>query len=344
MQKLLRPDDPAFNYYGRWQTGRTTAISINSGALLEFAYTGEDCTLVFDVTGFTHFPAIFIQVDNGAIARTTLSPTVTTVPVTPPYASVPAGSPPYAVVSSRHHLVRCWSATHSLYLTEAAGMQWATLNGGMKFLGVSLNDGTLLPLPYHARQIEFLGDSITQGLRLLYTGTDDDTGQQLPYANWPQLTAELLGMRPVVTGFGGQGLTTAGTCGAPNVDTAFSWLYDGAPYTPAVQPRMTVIYHGTNDNVSPDEFAERYTILLGTVARAYPDSRVFAICPHNQIDYASAIRHAVVVHANPNMHFLDYSSGVIAVADTCDGCHLNPGGAVRLAVQVANDLQAWDQP
>lgn len=341
-ERTHHANDPAFNYYGRWEIGRTPAVTINSGALLEFAYTGERCTLAFDVVGFTYFPTIFVQVDNGPIIRTALSPTVTAVPVTPPFAGVAAGSPPYAALCSRHHCVRCWIATHSLYLTDAAGTQWSTLNGGCKFLGVSLEKDALLPLPYMTRQLEFLGDSITQGLRLLYTGTDDDTGRQLPYANWPQLTADLLGVRPVVTGFGGQGLTTAGTCGAPCVNTAFPLLYDGIRYTPPVAPHALVIYHGTNDGVSPCEFEEHYTTLLGTVTRTYPATRIVAVCPHNKTDYASAIRHAVAAQQNRNIHFLDYSAGVIAVEDTCDGCHLNPGGAVRLAVQLANDLQTQD--
>ncbi len=34
-----------FNYYGRWQHG-TTAVTINSGAFVEFAYTGRECALV----------------------------------------------------------------------------------------------------------------------------------------------------------------------------------------------------------------------------------------------------------------------------------------------------------
>jgi lysophospholipase L1-like esterase len=38
------------------------------------------------------------------------------------------------------------------------------------------------------------------------------------------------------------------------------------------------------------------------------------------------------------IHFLDYSAGVIAAGGTSDGCHLNPGGAVRLGVRLASDI------
>ena len=53
-------------------------------------------------------PAIFRQVDHGPVARIALSAKAPTVPVT---------------VAAGHHFVRFWIATHSLYLTSAAGQQ-----------------------------------------------------------------------------------------------------------------------------------------------------------------------------------------------------------------------------
>src|SRR5437870_4638179 len=100
---LCDASQPNFNYYGRWQPG-PTAISINSGALVEFAYAGSSCELVFAVDEFA--PAIFRQVDHGPVARIALSAKAPTVPVT---------------VAAGHHFVRFWIATHSLYLTSAAG-------------------------------------------------------------------------------------------------------------------------------------------------------------------------------------------------------------------------------
>jgi len=327
---------PCFNYYGRWHIDQT-AVTINSGSLLEFAYLGNACRLLFDIEGFAHFPAVFVQLDNGPIVRTALSREVDKVAVTPAYPLPPAGEPPFATVSSRHHLARCWIAANSLYLTEAVGTQWSTLVGGCRFVGVSL-EGELLPLPYASRQIEFLGDSITQGLRLLFTGTDDDTALQIPYANWPQYVADLLGMKPVVTGFGGQGLTSVGTSGAPPAPAAFPYCYDRTPWTPPVKPQVVVIYHGTNDPVSPEDFELSYQAYLVMVRSAYPSARIFAVCPHNVTRYAPAIENAVNASGDERIAFLDYSSGVISLPDTCDGCHLNPGGAVKLAVRLADDI------
>ena len=328
---------PGFNYYGRWRIDRT-AISINSGALVEFAYTGNSCVLLFDVKGFTHYPAVFVQVDGGPVAKTTLSHDVSVVSVTPRYNTLPKGEPPFAAVSSGRHIVRLWIATNSLYQTSAVGKQWTTLVGGCQFAGVALAGGELIPIPYASDQIEFLGDSITQGLRLLYTGADDDTGQQLPYANWPQYVADMLGMKPVVTGFGGQSLFNAGTSGAPPANDAFPYVYGGAPWEPRVKPRMVVIYQGTNDGVSAGEFESGYATFLTTVRTTYPDAAIMAVCPHDRTEYASAIGNAVASLEDRKIRFLDYSSGVLCPDETCDGCHLNPGGAVALATRLANDI------
>ncbi len=319
---------PEFNYYGRWQRGKV-AVTINSGAFVEFSYTGRECSLVFDVKGFTQFPAIFVQSDSGTVSRTTLAANVSSVSVTPDLKGV-----------GLRHLVRFWVAAHSLYLTPAAGKQWETLDGGCRFLGVKLANGELVPLPYGKEQIEFLGDSITQGLRLLYNGKDDNTGQQEPFVNWPQLTAEKLFVKPIVTGFGGQGLSTPGTCGAPSANEAFSFVFKAVPWRPPVQPRAVVIYQGTNDGIPAPAFQDAYYTYLQTIRQAYPAALILAVCPHGKGNYASAIQAAVRQMADARIAFLDYSSGVIATKETSDGCHLNRDGAVRLAARVTKDLQA----
>ena len=145
-------------------------------------------------------------------------------------------------------------------------------------------------------------------------------------------------MTPVVTGFGGQGLITSGTCGAPPATLAFPWVCEGMPWVPAVQPELVVVYQGTNDPGTP-LFAERYLPFLKLVREWYPATRIFAVVPHNQGRHAEAIKSAVGKMCDARIHFLDYATGVLALADTSDGCHLNPGGAVRLGVRVATDIR-----
>jgi lysophospholipase L1-like esterase len=90
--------------------------------------------------------------------------------------------------------------------------------------------------------------------------------------------------------------------------------------------------------VPPQDFECLYADYLSTVRNAYPAARVFAVCPHPRADLAAAIANAVRAQHDQMMTSLDYSSGVISTEETCDGCHLNPGGAVALATRLARDI------
>ncbi|MDD5708106.1 MAG: hypothetical protein PHR35_19485 [Kiritimatiellae bacterium] len=334
-------DDPGFRYLGRWQLG-CPAVTINSGAIFEFVFPGSACDLVFDVAGMTQFPDLLVQIDEGPVVRHRLAATSPTIRLCP--ANLPRTAQGH---STYWHQVRCWTIVSS---TEPS--QWTTQNGGCKFLGVRCGTpDTILPtLPPHGT-IEFLGDSITASLRLLYDGHDgwDDrdpkTGvvhdwisgvdQQHPVLNWPWRAARILGLAPIVTGFGGQGLTNPGTNGVPPAGKAFPYVFDGTPWKPSSEPKVVVVYHGTNDgNLTP----ELYRDFLRLIRNAYPHADLFAVCPHTRKNFASIIR-AAVTAGGDRVWFLDYSEGVITPADTVDGCcHLNPSGALRLAVRLAGDI------
>jgi len=246
----------------------------------------------------TQFPDLLVQIDEGPVVRHRLSATAPVIRLCPE--NIPQTAQGH---SAYWHQVRCWTIISS---TEPS--QWTTQNGGCKFLGVRCGspDAVLPTLPPHAT-IEFLGDSITASLRLLYDGHDgwDDrdpqTGivhdwlsgldHQHPVLNWPWRAARLLGLAPIVTGFGGQGLTNPGTNGVPPAGKAFPYVF----------------------------------------------ADIFAVCPHPKANFAPIIREAVTASGD-RVWFFDYSQDVITPADTTDGCHLNPSGALRLAVRLASDV------
>lgn len=335
---MIRATDPRFNFYGRWYFDQDTAHTINSGSLVEFAYQGIDCRLLFDIERLIQFPAVFTQIDRGPVQRHTLSRDCDNLILKPEY-TPGEGPPPYRMPASQYHLVRVWIAANSLYQTKEEGRGWTGLEGGCRFSGVLVPNGALVALPYQREQIEFLGDSITQGSRLLYTGQDKDTALQTPCTNWPQLTADLLGLKPVVTGFGGQGITVKGVQGAPPAAEAFPFAFQDAPYKVSAPPKVVVTYFGTNDQVSPEFFQVELTKYLHLVRETYPGAPIFAVCPHGKPKFARATQSAV--STLPNAIFLDYSQGIIAEQDTCDGCHLNPGGAVKLAIAIASDINRY---
>lgn len=328
-----RADESGFRYSGRWHRG-FPAVTINSGAMLEFVFAGASCDLLFDTAGMTMYPDLLVQVDEGAITRHHLETS----------AVIRLCSEP-AADQAGWHLVRCWTIIPSVDFS-----QWSTLNGGCKFLGVrcASPEMALPALPAPSPAIEFLGDSITASLRLYYTGHDwwDDhvagvegdwrtcPTQQSPVRNWTWHTARLLGMHPIVTGFGGQGLTTTSSTGAPPAADAFPFIYADTPWNPPAQPRVVVIYHGTND---PEFTEEQYYHYLRLIRRTYPAADIFAVCPYLKTNFAPLI-HRATQRAGDHVHFADYSSGIFTPADTVDGIHLNPSGALRLAVQLAGDI------
>jgi len=334
-------DHPGFRYIGRWHLGCPT-VTLNSGSILEFVFPGTTCELVFDVDDMTQFPDFMIQIDDGPLVRHRLDAAIASIRLTAE--NVPESAKSHA---GYWHMVRCWTI-----IASADPNQWKTLNGGCKFVGIRCEspDAVLPPLPSPLSTIEFLGDSITQSLRLLYNGLDGwdtrdlQTGlihewrssqdHQHPVLNWPWQAAKLLGVYPIVTGFGGQGLTHIGTIGAPPAIQAFPYAYAGTPWRPSIEPQAVVIYHGTNDG---DFGHELYLDYLKAIRAAYPNADIFAICPHPKGSLAMPIRKAAEA-MDDRVHFLDYSTGVIAPADTSDSCHLNPSGAMHLAVRLAGDI------
>jgi len=325
-------DDAAFLCQGRWNVESRQATTINNGSSVEFGYTGKSCRLVFDVTKAKILPAIAVWVDGCGPTRVPLDDGgVVSIPA-PPASSVPPGA------KITRHTVRFLGVMDGGYLTKINN--WQSLEGAVVFRGVILEPGeSLFALPSSAPQIEFLGDSITAGLAMVRDRNLPTYGppDQYPEGNWPEWTARWLGMRPVVTGFGGQGITHGGTGGVPSAPDAFGFVYQGKEWTPATKPAVVVIYQGTNDS---EIQAPQYQAFLSKVRTAYPDAFLFAVVPHDRGKHAAAIQAAVQDSKDPRIFFLDYSQDVIGPADKADSCHLNPGGAVRLATRLAGDIRS----
>jgi lysophospholipase L1-like esterase len=325
-------DDAGFLMQGRWNVESRQATTINNGSSVEFGFTGKSCRLVFDVTKAKILPAIAVWVDGCGPTRIPIEDTgVVSIPP-PSGISVPPGA------KNARHAVRFLGVMDGGYLTNINN--WQSLEGAVVFKGVILEPGeSLFALPSSAPQIEFLGDSITAGLAMVRDRKFPGYGpeDQYPEGNWPEWTARWLGMRPVVTGFGGQGITHGGTGGVPSAPDAFGFVYQGKAWTPSSKPAVVVIYQGTNDS---EIQTPQYQAFLSKVRTAYPDAFLFAVVPHDQGKHAAAIQEAVQELKDPRIFFLDYSQDVVSPADKADSCHLTPGGALRLATRLAGDIRS----
>ncbi len=325
--------DSDFVYYGRWGTEGDERWTINNGAEVNFVYTGDSCVLCFDTSDATGFPIIAYQVDGQQWTRATLD-SLGNVTITPTYNTVPSGSPPFSSIRSSTHIVRFICNVDDGYPSPVDN--WNDQTNAVKFLGIAADD--TLVLPTCPNQIEYLGDSITAALRLLYTNADlDGPPYASPETNWTEYVAQALGLRAIVNGHGGQGISTTATDSAPIANDAFGFVYDGKAWSPTIKPCAVVVYMGTNDG----SIAQAdYVTYLTTIRAAYPDAIIFAIVPFQVTSTRRTnILAAIVTFADARCVSLDYSAAFTVNTDTSDSLHFNPGGAVLMTHQLASDIQ-----
>jgi lysophospholipase L1-like esterase len=319
-------DNARFDYVGAWIADGTKRKTVCNGSSINFGFSGNRCVCVFDVSAASIVrPSIAYQVDDSAWTRVPLDSTGLFT-ITPSRGS--SSSP-----AANYHTVRLLPSIESGY--PSANNNYTTLRDAAVFSGVTLQAGkNLTKIAPNTNRIEFIGDSLTAGLRVLYTSTDNPAAGA-PEINWPELVARSLGVMPVVMAHGGQGITTSGTDGFPAATASWRKAASGVDYSPSVEPVAVVIYYATNDS----SFSQaQYTALLDAVRASCPNAIIFAVVPYNQSAKAATIQ-AAVNAGDANMVYLDYSS-VIVSADTTDGTHHNPGGATKIATDLASDIAA----
>ena len=134
--------------------------------------------------------------------------------------------------------------------------RWDTpLVGSVVFRGVTPDAGTqLLSAPERpAKLVEFLGDSITEGVLVLNTGPRETWSRE----RWPEFSdgrrswayqsALWQGAEPRTVGFGRLGLSINANGGVPPALHSFPFMYSGAPIDKTRLPDAVVINMGTND-------------------------------------------------------------------------------------------------
>lgn len=261
---LVRPNSELIRYTGRWNVGETEAVSTANGSYIEFAFSGECAVLEFDVEACVQpFPRIYIVVDGGAKLETPVDP--------------------FIRISARDgsHTVRI-IMKGSVELQE----RWMSpLEAAVALRSIEADD--FLPLPPDERGcIEFLGDSITEGISIdvepryrHYGGSSDMVFWDDSTAGYAWLTAESLNMRPIIMGYGCLGTTRKGAGNVPEVCDSYPYYSDGRPMESA-NAEIIVINHGTNDRgTSSEVFARQYTRLLSIVRERNQGSTIVVLTP-----------------------------------------------------------------
>ena len=252
-------DHEAVRLTGRWGVCDGCAVTTAPGSVLEAGFTGELALLHFD-TALNAFPMphVWISVDDGAWTEAPLDRFLRVKT---------GGNGPHKVTVIFKSAMEMQHRWHHPLVARVA------------FRGMEA-EGCAALLPDGRRIIEFVGDSITEGVLV------DEGCRQMP-DTWPEeqynrpcqddatatyawLTAEALGMRPVIMGYGAVGVTKGGCGGVVAAPDAYPFCFENTPYT-GPEADVVVINHGANDRGSDAEtYVREYRRLLDAIQKRNP--------------------------------------------------------------------------
>jgi lysophospholipase L1-like esterase len=253
--------------YGRWdQRQPDRAITVNGGSYVVARFDGRAVTARFDVSrNKPPMPTIAWRVDDDIQWRES------------------------EIAASMELEKDLKPVTHTIQFI-ARGLdehqpRWSEpLTASITFLGFEIPGGKLVEPPADPKlKIEFLGDSITEGVLVhgKQPGRDTWPWQTDALLAWPAQTALRLKAQWRQVGFGAQGLTKGGSGGVPPAIDAFDWFYEGCPRD-EWQADVVVINFGTNDGAATSEvFRPLYAKYLQLVRKAHPDAQILALRPFN---------------------------------------------------------------
>lgn len=318
--------DAQIRFYGRWdrrEPGR--ALTVNSGSYLVASFQGKGAIARFDVSANrAPFPTLAWSVDEGEWQEAEVAPTV----------KVAGGLKPGA---------------HTLMLMvrdlDEHQSRWSPpLVASVTFQGLDLPDGRLTaPPPEPKLRLEFLGDSITEGVLIHPVRPGKETWPwrgdgRLAYACQ---TALRLGAQWRQAGFGRLGVTIEGNGGVPPAPESFNRFRAGCPRD-GWQPDLVVINQGTNDGGRPAEvFRPAYARYLEVVRQGYPRAWIAAMRPFGGYHAEDILAEVTARQAagDRRVFYVD-TTGWLGPADFTDGVHPNAQGSVKAADRLAEVLRA----
>jgi lysophospholipase L1-like esterase len=317
------------HFYGRWNRLTDRAITVNSGSHVVAQFLGTGVSARFDTSlNQTPNPTLAWRVDDGTWQERELSATV----------SLATG------LSAGTHEVLLMVRG----LNENQNRWSPPLVSSITFLGFDVTGGAVQASPRPARpKIEFLGDSITEGVALFtsYNGQTTPCWRADGRRAYASVTAQALSAEWRQVGFGRQGLLIGGNGGVPIANNAFNWIYQDVARD-AWQPDLVVVNQGTNDgNASAATFRPAYGTLIGTIRTAYSGAKIAAMRPFNGAHAAeiSAEVDARRAAGDTRVYYVN-TSGWLVNADFTDGVHPNEAGSQKAATALTTAIRAIGLP
>lgn len=321
----LTSDGPVFfsPYTWAFPTDGSRA-SIDAGAYFKTSFTGNQCSLSFDMVGVgTPLSQVYVSVDGLPPAQYQIDQIVPCAPS--------------SLVVADHHSLRV-----SIKATSQNVTRWSTLPGtrvALRTINIGPSQSFSAPKTY-PRWILYYGDSITEGVRTLGHTQAYDVDQNDNMVEWSAQSAQRLDAEYGIVGFGSTGLTTAGSGGVPALPSAWNLLYPGQSRDFSHCPDVMIENEGTNDgSAAASDVQSAETTFLNAFSTTCPSTKVAVMRPFNGSQW-SALQASVASFGNRNFSLLD-TTGFLNVENGMDDYNLHPiaNNAVNyLAPQVAASL------
>ena len=259
---IVKCNSDKIRYTGRWNVNEKSATSTANGNYFEFMYFGECAVIGFDTSyARVPFPHIYISVDGGANVEVSIDRFIR------------------ICAEEGKHTVRVVLKGS----VESQHRWFAPIEAKVSLLEIEADD--FLDMPEDTRPIiEFIGDSITEGISIdvgysNYKNDGDMVYWDDSLAGYAWRTAKALNFRPVTMGYGCLGTTRGGAGGIPPVAESYKYYSDGY-IMESQKADYIVINHGTNDRYADRElFKEKYFEFLCVVRKRNPDSKIISLTP-----------------------------------------------------------------
>jgi lysophospholipase L1-like esterase len=317
------------HYYGRWNRLADRAITVNTGSHVVAQFTGTGISAKLD-TSVNQSPNLTLtwRVDQGTWHEG-------------------------EIATSVELATGLGAGTHEVMLmvrglNEGASRWSPPLVSSITFLGFDVTGGALQPSVRPVRtKIEFLGDSITEGINVFYGHNGQFTGPWNADGRraFASQTAQTLGVEWRQVGFGRLGLLVTGNGGVPVANDAFNWFYKDAPRDDW-QADWVVVNQGTNDSsASASDYQAAYATYLKTIRTGYPAAKIVAMRPFNGAHAAdiNAQVEARRTAGDSRVYYVD-TTGWLGNGDFTDGTHPNEQGSQKAATALVAALKAIGFP
>lgn len=312
-------EDEEIGYIGRWYdktvNGVACKATISQGAEMFFKVEGTSTVALRLHSTAQQAPAVAVSVDGSAPVRM-----ITTL------------TGDYVIaenLSSEEHYIRV--IVDGFY--EYQANKWTTGDGFAVEKVVIDNGGKVVGLEPANPVILYYGDSITEGINVLGTGSNPNVNSAI--YEFPFVTSHLLGAVSYTNGFGASGVTKGGSGNVPKCLSVIDNVLADTPIDALKNPYAIVINHGHNDgSASANTFITEYKAVLTRLREKYPDTPIFAVVPYFQIHSAN-IKTAVSEMNDSKVFYISTKGWEYT---TSDGVHPDKNGAKKLGTRLAEEM------